>query len=52
LERDTPMAFDSVVEARAWLSQNDPQGIVLEYMVDETRPTGTADRHRLPKAEE
>lgn len=45
------MAFDSVVEARAWVSQNDPQGIVLEYMVDETRP-GTADRHRLSKAEE
>ncbi|WP_159011628.1 hypothetical protein [Bradyrhizobium sp. S69] len=46
------MAFNSGVEARAWLSQNDPQCIVLEYMVDETRPAVTAGRYRLPKAEE
>jgi hypothetical protein len=51
-EGDTLHFFDSELEARARLKQNDPQGVATEHQLGELRPAGSADRYGVPRATE
>jgi hypothetical protein len=51
-EGDILQEFETEADARAWLKQNDPDGVVLEYEMGELRPAGSADLHDVPRATE
>jgi hypothetical protein len=51
-EGDVLQEFETEADARAWLKQNDPDGVVLEYEVGDLRPAGTADLNGVPRATE
>ena len=51
-EGDMLQEFETEADARAWLKQNDPDGVVLEYEVGELQSAGSADLNGVPLAAE
>jgi hypothetical protein len=51
-EGDVLQIFDTDDEARAWLKENDPEGVAFQHERGPLIPAGTADQNDVPRATE